>query len=102
MIMNDFVHLWLCESRFISFIMTPATIANQVDKYILMKLVSVPMCYTYSHQCSLGIISIHVDNRHFKTFRKVTCKVCGAIILRLCRKTELIIHDYMNRTPYCI
>src|SRR6266849_1711982 len=47
---NDFIHLWLSKGWFITFIMTPATVANQVNEYILMKLVSVGMRYTYGHQ----------------------------------------------------
>ena len=73
---NDLIHLRLSEGGFISFIMAPATIANQVNEYVLMKPIAVGMSYAYRHQSGLGIICIHMYYRYFKAFRQVTSKVC--------------------------
>ena len=44
-ISNGTVHLWLCESRIIHFIMTPSTETDEIYYYIFSKLLTIFKCY---------------------------------------------------------
>ncbi len=99
---DDLVHLGLREAGFVAFIVSPTAIAYQVDEDVLVKLVPVGMSHAHRHQRGFGIIGIHMDNGDFKAFRHVTRKECRPVILRLSRKAELIIHNNMNGTTYCV
>src|SRR5438067_349226 len=79
MLPYDLIHLRLCEGRFISFVMSPATIADQIDQDVLMKTVTIGMGHAYRRQTRIRIVGVHMNDRYLKSHRhKAQCTCEGS------------------------
>src|SRR5690625_5357889 len=70
MVFNLLIHSRLCKGRFIPFIMTMLTIADQIDDDIFSKLLPVIECHVHHMYSSFGIISIYMKNRSQNHFSR--------------------------------
>src|SRR6266571_2709235 len=96
MLAYDLIHPRLCKGWLISFVMSPATIADQIDQDVLMKMIAIGMRHAYCCQTGIRIVGIHMDDRNFKSLRQIACEVRRATILRIRCKTKLVVHDDMH------
>src|SRR6266700_2975806 len=99
MLAYDLIHPRLCKGWLISFVMSPATIADQIDQDVLMKMIAIGMRHAYRRHTGIRIVGVHMNNGNLKSLRQIASKVRRATILRLRSKTKLVVHDNMYCTP---
>src|SRR5579875_212425 len=94
------IHDRLGERGFITLVMSPAPVANQVDQDILMEPVAVSMRYTHSCESSFRVIGIHMNNGHLESFGQIACEERRATIFRFGCKSELVVQNDMDGSTY--
>ncbi len=96
MLGNQFIKIRLCEPRFITFVMTIFTVAQQVNVHVLTKLRTEIRCKTNRMYHRFHVISIHVHHRRFGYFRDI-CAIHGRTrVLIIGGKRNLVIHHNVN------
>ena len=101
--LGDFSRLQgLCKSGIVGFIVTVSAITPQIDNHIVFHRLAI----SHSHACrvyhSFGIIGIDVENGHLNNLRHICWIRCKTRLPGQCGKTNLIIHNNVNRTPIII
>ena len=101
--LGDFSRLQgLCKSRIVGFIVTVSAITPQVNNHIVFHRLAISHSHTRRVYHSFGIIGIDVKNGHLNNLRHICWIRRKTGFSGQCGKTDLIIHNNMNRTPIII
>ena len=60
---NQLVHLWLCETWLVTFVVTATAVANKINHNIFLKCLAIFKCPTRNANTSFRIITIYMEDR---------------------------------------
>ena len=83
--------------RLVGLIVPPAAVANEVDEEILLEARPIVEREPDDRDARLGVVRVHVDDRHLEALREVARIVRRAPIARIGREADLIVHDDVQR-----
>ena len=90
--LDQVVHKWLGHRRVIAFVVSAATVANDVDYYVLFEFLSViESKLRYSNYC-LRVIAIDVEDWSLNRLCNIGCVNRGSGILGQGGKSNLVVH----------
>lgn len=93
----DIVHTGLGEAGFVEFVVTIATVADEVDEEIFFEFALVGEGDASNFDTGGGVIGIDVEDGDFEAFGEVTGVKGAASIVGKGREAELIVGDDMDR-----
>jgi len=95
---NFFVHQRLGKRWVIPFVVAVFTVANHVNNHIPLEAVAVVHGQLHHVDAGLGIIPIHMENRHLQHARKVSAVFGAEGIFRPGGITQLVVNHHMHGT----
>ena len=103
MFFDNAIHHRLSRQRLVSFVMTMATVGNQINENIPFKDRAIFHCHTGSKSNRFRIIAVHMNNRRLNHFGDVGTKLGRTGVGRVRGgKTDLVIDHNTNRAAHFI
>ena len=96
-LLDALIHRRLRIGGLISFVVTVAAIAHQIDHDVAMEFLAIQHREPHRSQARLGIIRIDVDDGHIKALGQIAGVVGGAAFARVCREADLVVENQVER-----
>jgi hypothetical protein len=93
-----FVHYWLSKTRFIDFVVTVESKTNHVNQNVFLKCLPILNHKLWATNDWFGVTCVYSKNWYTERFNNIWRIFETTIILRTCRKSNLIICDYVKAT----
>ena len=68
---NCLVHQRLGVARVVTFVVTMAAVANEVDDHVFVELLAVVECQTCNAHASFWVVCVHMENWRLHSFRNI-------------------------------
>src|SRR3990172_1296721 len=98
MLVDFLVHQRLGKARFVPFVVTVATVPDQVNEKIFIEFVAVSKGSQGCFEAAVRVVGVYVDDRDFKSFRQVAGMQGAPSFFWIGRIAKLVVRDDMDRT----
>lgn len=101
-IFNNIIHLRLCEKWLILLIMPISSKTNHINEDIFFKFKSVLYCYFHTFIQDSRWMGVDMEYWSSYNFSNLCTVITWSSLFRICCKSYLIVHDYMDNSSWCV